>query len=224
MAYSRVVKKIRGGKRGNPRRRRKLQAMRTANKALSIMSKINRAVELKYVDHEETAAGLSYDANVLTSFGLTPMAAGTGVSARSGVSIQLQAMELRFRFVDGNYAQAIRCIVIWDIQNTITTRDALIQLPAVVPTLRLVAPYNTSTRKQFHVLHDKLYNFGTKTGIISRVLRFRGLRRFGESTYDYNDDITRGVLKFFIISNRDPTDPTSRPTSYMRSRVYFTDI
>lgn len=199
----------------------------TVNSLDKRIKRINREVELKWIDTIATIVGSNTGAGVnAAAVLLNGVAQGTSAITRLGDRISLTSLQIRMIFsadVDNLASSQHRFIVVLDKQTNaaapdISTNNDTSVLDISVVTLLYNAPYNRRTSDRYKILYDKRVDFNPLmatnttpgTGAVTTVASIGHSKKFKKQLQHqarYNGagatvaDIVSGSIFCFLISD-----------------------
>lgn len=189
-----------------------------AYKALSIAKKVADAVNTEYKNHDvQLVSAPSFNGMFQE---LNTIAQGITDYQRVGSSLKCQTMHLRVAFTRASANANIRCVVIWDKQNVLTTPSDYFD--SVGTAYGPQSFKNDSNKFRFKTLYDQIFiltDASSPRRNIDLRISLNKHTEFDGST----SNIRTGSLKVMMISDVDPTVPANVPVARIFSHLTYTD-
>jgi hypothetical protein len=189
--------------------------------ALRIASALQKQVETKYIDVLVGRSSIDFDGVLGT---LNTISQGDSDTSRNGDKISLINLKIKGNVGYGGATTmgiGVRLIIFIDWLNTITSVSDL--LSAVSSDSAPLSNLVYDTRYSYKILSDRIY---LCDGVNKQFLNFFiniNLKDWDTHFDSGTTTITKGALKYIIISDVDSTD-SNFPTIYFRTRLRFKDV
>ncbi len=210
-------------KNGNGKKKHKSDG----KKALKLVRKVIRSQEIKFIQLDGTAfpdwSGTQISNIFLPTQGLTDQ-------NRIGDSITTKSLRLAVTMSAVDAPTSIRLIIIVDKHNTVATLEEVLFTTGSAQII--VSDYNHDTRKEFIVLYDKVVNlefpsYDTNVMVsLPKIIYKKKLMNMRNKKIVFNAGTTTvnvNKVRFWMVSDINPTNPTDRPQVTWNLRGNFID-
>jgi len=202
------------------KRRRAASTYAIAKKALKKVNKLASAQEIKHYDLDLQGPQVIGFDGLLANLN-AGINAGTSDTQRIGDKIKMLGTRLHYTLDLENADRCVfRLILLYDKENTLPNADDFLSEtgnPNVVN-----SPFLVDERHKFIILHDKKVNMSIgafRRKFINFSKKINKMTQYVGGT----TTVSKGILRLWIFSDVDPTDPQVPSLYEGFSRVYYAD-